>query len=173
MVVDLEIAGGKNHQCLRSKLSRWRHLATISFLLFSVVLGSAREMCVFSIRHRWHILTLLLYDGARLRMDQYWLSAHPSAPRCGFRESSCGHACGGWRRPCVQWTSPWNVWGESDVLLGGASGLHSTPVDKVGGLALPLQLRPAVAALGSMWVDDPVTFLLCQEIILAMLGMLL
>ena len=62
--------GGKNHQCLRSTLSRWRHLATISFLLLSVVLGSAREMCVFSIRQRWQILTLLLYDGARLRMDQ-------------------------------------------------------------------------------------------------------
>jgi len=62
--------GEKNHQCLRSTLSRWRHLATISFLLLSVVLGSAREMCVFSIRQRWQILTLLLYDGARLRMDQ-------------------------------------------------------------------------------------------------------
>ena len=61
----------KNHQCLRSTLSRWwRHLATISFRLFSVVLGSAREMCVFSIRQRLQILTLLLYDGARLRMDQ-------------------------------------------------------------------------------------------------------
>ena len=52
-------AGGKNHQCLRRNLSRWRHLATISFLLLSVVLGSAREMCVFSIRQRWQILTLL------------------------------------------------------------------------------------------------------------------
>ena len=43
------------------------------------------------------------------------------------------------------------VWGESDVLLGGASGLHSAPVDKVGGLALPFRwagLRPTVATLG-------------------------
>ena len=70
LAFDLETAGGKNHHCLRSTLSRWRHLATISFLLLSVVLGSAREMCVFSIRQRWQILTLLLYDGARLRMDQ-------------------------------------------------------------------------------------------------------
>ena len=43
------------------------------------------------------------------------------------------------------------VSGESEVLLGGASGLHSAPVDKVGGLALPFQwagLRPTVATLG-------------------------
>ena len=43
------------------------------------------------------------------------------------------------------------VWGESDLLLGGASGLHSAPVDKVGGLALSFQwagLRSTVAALG-------------------------
>ena len=39
-------------------------MVTISFLLLSVVLGSAREMCVFSIRQRWQILFLLLYDGA-------------------------------------------------------------------------------------------------------------
>ena len=43
------------------------------------------------------------------------------------------------------------VCGESDVLLGGASGLHSALVDKVVGLALPFQragLRPTVAVLG-------------------------
>jgi hypothetical protein len=71
LVFYLEIAGGKNHQYLRSTLSWWRHLTTISFLLLSVVLGLAREMCSFSIRQRWQILTLLLYDGARLRMDQF------------------------------------------------------------------------------------------------------
>ena len=46
---------------------------------------------------------------------------------------------------------PEGVWGESDVLLSGASALHSAPVDKDGGLALPIQqagLRPTVAALG-------------------------
>ena len=40
---------------------------------------------------------------------------------------------------------------ESDVLLGVANGLHSAPVDKVGGIALPFQragLRSTVAALG-------------------------
>ena len=67
-------------------------MANMLFLLFSVFLGLAREMCLFSIRQRWQILTLLLYDGARLRMEG---SAHPSAPRCGFRESFCGHAYDG------------------------------------------------------------------------------
>ena len=45
-------------------------MAIISFFLFSVVLGLAREMCVFfDIRQRWQILILLLYDGARLWME--------------------------------------------------------------------------------------------------------
>ena len=39
-------------------------------------------------------------------VDCRW-SAHPSAPRCDLRGSSCWHACEWGRRPCVQWTSPW------------------------------------------------------------------
>ena len=61
-------AGGKKSPVFKKHLVPVA--APISFLLLSVVLGSAREMCVFSIRQRWQILTLLLYDGARLRMDQ-------------------------------------------------------------------------------------------------------
>ena len=45
-------------------------MAMISFLLLSVEVGSAREMWVFSTRQRWQVLTSLLYEGARLRMDQ-------------------------------------------------------------------------------------------------------
>ena len=71
MAFDLEIGGGKQAPVFKKHLVPvWWHLATISFLLFSVVLGSARDMCNFSIRQRQQILTRLLYDGARLRMDQ-------------------------------------------------------------------------------------------------------
>ena len=56
LAFDLEIAGGKKSPVFkRSTLSWWRHLATISFLLLSVVLGSAREMCVFSIRLIYYV----------------------------------------------------------------------------------------------------------------------
>ena len=68
LVFDLETAGEKKSPVFKKHLVPVA--ATISFLFLSVVQGSAREMFFFSIRQRWQILTLLLYDGARLRMDQ-------------------------------------------------------------------------------------------------------
>ena len=139
----LEIAGGKNHQCLRSILSRWRHLAAISFLLLSVVLGSARE-----------ILRLLHHTEVADPHPPavHWRKAdHGPAPRCDLRGSSCGNACGGWRRPCVQWTSPWRClmwvwctawWCQRPPQCSCRQGWW---------LALPFQLaglRSTVAALG-------------------------
>ena len=105
---NLGTAGGKNHQCLRSTLSQWLHLATISFLLLSVVLGSAREMCVFSIRQRWQILTLLRYDGARLRMvrcTSWWCQRHP---QCSCRQGwwSCTSLPAG--RVATYSCNPWS-----------------------------------------------------------------
>ena len=82
--------GDKYHKCLRSTLSRWRHLATISFLLLSAVLGSARDMCIFSIRQRWQILTsccTMAQGWGWTSVDCMW-SAHPSAT---YMHNLCEH----------------------------------------------------------------------------------
>ena len=64
LILGLFGGGVKNHQCFKSSLSLCLHLAVISFLLFSVVVGSAREMWVFSMMQRWQALVFLLQEGA-------------------------------------------------------------------------------------------------------------
>ena len=49
LILGLTREGGGNYQCFKSSLSLCLHLAIISLLLLSMVAGSAREMCVFSI----------------------------------------------------------------------------------------------------------------------------
>ena len=140
----------KNHQCLRSTLSWWRHLATILFILFSVVLGSAREMFIFSHQtevadpHPPAVWWRKAEDRPVLNVVGLLILQLPEGLLVGMLAMGEGGLLSS--EPLLE-----GVWGESNILLGGASGLHNAPVDKVGGLTLPLQqagLQPTVAVLG-------------------------
>ena len=54
----------------RSHLSRCLHFATISFLLLSETLQSARDMIVFSTRHNWQDWVSFEYGAVLLMIDQ-------------------------------------------------------------------------------------------------------
>ena len=112
LTFDLEIAGGKKSSVFKKHRVPVGGCTWQQFHSFCLVwsLGRPERCAVFSIRHRWHrslpSCCTMAQGWGCTSVDCRW-SAHPSAPRCGLRGSSCGHTCGGWRRPCVQWTSPW------------------------------------------------------------------